>query len=102
MSLVEELREIVDVVMSEKSKVSFVDVIARFDWQWHAIPTLNEFKQALKKLDKFYVTKDSKGVLQISSNSDERMPSCEITQDDLTMVYDIYVKRVKQISSTVK
>lgn len=96
MSLISELREIIAEAVREEEIVSGVEIVGRFDWKWHAIPTLNEFRNAIKNVDDLKVFKDDRGLLQFSTRTELPDSVCEITKDDIHALYEAYANRMRK------
>jgi len=95
MSLIAELREIIRESVKNGDAVSGIEIMGRFDWKWHAIPTLNEFRHAVRGIEKLSVSKDQNEILQFSIGEAPSTSAREITEADIQLVYDAYLKRIK-------
>lgn len=96
MSLIAELRSIISEAVHEHEVASGIDIVAKFDWKWHAIPTLNEFRQAVKKIPKLQISKDQQGILQFSGNTVFPDTVELIMEKDVQVIYEAYIKGVKK------
>lgn len=96
MSLISELREIIREAVKDGEVVSGIEVVARFDWKWHAIPTLNEFRQAAKNIDNLQLSKDAEDILHFSTGQERSGGVIEITEADAQNLYAAYLKRMKK------
>lgn len=96
MSLISELREIIREAVKDGEVVSSIEVVARFDWKWHAIPTLNEFRQAAKNIDNLKLFKDAEGILHFTTGQDRSGAIIEITETDTQKLYAAYLKKIKK------
>ena len=96
MSLIAELRSIISEAVTQRDMVSGIDIVARFDWEWHTIPTLNEFRQAVRKIPNLQISKDAQGVLQFSANAEHPNPIGEIAENDIQVIYEAYIKEARK------
>jgi len=96
MSLISELREIIKESVKNDITVSGIEVVGHFDWKWHTIPTLNQFRQAVKNISHLQITKDERDILQFSINPQLSAKTYEISEADIQLIYKEYKKRLKQ------
>jgi hypothetical protein len=96
MSLIAELRSIISQAVNEREVVSGTFIMARFDRQWHAIPTLNEFRQAVRRIPNLKVSKDAQGVLQFSSSAEFAGTVETVQDDDIRVIYEAYAKEIRK------
>ena len=95
MSQIQNLRVYIQEELSEKSAATLVDIIARFDFYQHAIPTANELRQAVKNAKFLKATKERGTIIFIRTKSENGIAPEEIQESDLEAAYQLYLQRLK-------
>lgn len=95
MSQIQNLRTYIVKTCEENGSAPLVDVIARFYFHQHAIPTLNEMQQAIKGIENIQVSKEENKIHLNISGSDSIVGSNEITTNDMQTAYDSYAIGLK-------
>lgn len=96
MSQIRNLRSYIQRECNEKGSASLVDIMARFDFHQHAIPTLNEMRQAIKGIKAIEMKREGEMVFLSIGNADTEVGVKEITEIDMKNTYDSYIKKIKQ------
>lgn len=95
MSLINEMRNSIVEACRAHGEATLVDIVARFDWRQHAIPTLNEFRQAMKGLDSLRLSRGAEGLIVVSTIPQDPIEIEDVSKEDMQMAYDLYLKKIK-------
>jgi hypothetical protein len=95
MSQIQNLRTYIQEELSEKTAATLVDVIARFDFHQHAIPTLNELRQAVRDLKCLEAKKECGTIVFIQTKSGTGIAPEEIQESDIETAYKLYLQKLK-------
>ena len=94
MSQIQTLRTYIEEEVSEKDKVTLVDVIARFDFHQHAIPTLNQIRQAVKGTKGLQIERKGGTIILARTKSKNRGTSEIIQESDMESAYSLYTEKL--------
>ena len=83
---------IIEQLKSAKS-ASLVLALAKFDFYQHAIPTISEMNGALSGLSLAKVRADEDILLE---PNDQQLGLTTLTQDDLTFIYESYIRALRK------
>ena len=95
MSQIQNLRTYIQKALSENSTATLVDIIARFDSHQHAIPTVNELRQAVKDAKFLKATKERGTIVFTRTKSENGIAPEEIQESDLETAYQLYLQKLK-------
>jgi hypothetical protein len=95
MSQIQNIRTYIQEELSEKSTATLVNIIARFDFHQHAIPTVNELRQAVKDAKFLKATKECGNLVFIRTKSGSGIAPEEIQESDLETAYQLYLQKLK-------
>ena len=95
MSQIQNLRTYIQEELSEKNATTLVDVIARFDFHQHAIPTLNELRQAVRDAKCLTAKKECGTIVFIQTKSGTGIAPEEIQESDIEIAYKLYLQKLK-------
>jgi hypothetical protein len=95
MSQIQNLRTCIQEELSEKNVATLVDVIARFDFHQHAIPSLNELRQAVKDVKCLIAKKECGAIVFIRTKSGVGIAPEEIKESDIETAYKLYLQKLK-------
>jgi len=95
MSQIQNLRTYILEELSEKNTATLVDVIARFDFHQHAIPTLNELRHAVKDVKCLKAKKECGIIVFIRTKSGIGIAPEEIQESDIETAYKLYLQKPK-------
>jgi len=95
MSQIRNLRAYIEKEISEKPEITLVDVIARFDFHQHAIPTLNEIRQAVRGVKHLRIIRDHETIVFVRSETEVESYSQQIQGNDLKAAYGLYLEKLK-------
>ena len=94
MSQIRNLRAYIEKEISEKPEITLVDVIARFDFHQHAIPTLNEIRQAVRGVKHLMIIRDQETIVFVRSETEVESYSQQIQENDLKAAYGLYLEKL--------
>jgi hypothetical protein len=93
MSQIQNLRSYILEELDRHDEVSLTDVIAKFDFYQHAIPTLNEIRRAIEGAGTIGVIKKDNMVF-LNHKKDET--SVQIEEADIQSSYGAYIKLMRK------
>jgi len=95
MSQIQNLRTYILKECEEGGSASLADIMARFDFHQHSIPTLNEIRQALKGMEAISVLRKNGEIFVNIGNSESIVDTNEISENDMESAYNTYIKGIK-------
>jgi hypothetical protein len=95
MSQIQNLRTYIHEELSEKNATTLVDLIARFDFHQHAIPTLNELRQAFRGMKNLKAKKECGTMVFVQTKSGIGISSEEIQESDIEAAYKLYMQKIR-------
>lgn len=93
MSQIQNLRTYILGELDRHDEVSLTDVIAKFDFHQHAIPTLHEMRRAIEGIGTVGVIKKDNKVF-LKKKKDEA--SVQIDESDMQSGYEAYIKLMQK------
>ena len=96
MSNIQELRKYIIEECEKNGEISLLNAFAKYDFYQHDIPTLNQVRRAIEKIEGVVTYRENGEIIIKTSNSPSSFDPNTIVEQDIKNTYKQYIESIKQ------